>query len=93
MPEISRFYGIVIQMYGEDHPPPHFHARYGSQAAMIGINPIGVRHGTLERRALSMVLEWPPSIKKSCLQIGNYWKPMKCRLRFFHWTTRSDDGP
>jgi hypothetical protein len=58
MPEISRFYGIVIQMYGEDHPPPHFHARYGSQAAMIGINPIGVLHGTLERRALSMVLEW-----------------------------------
>jgi hypothetical protein len=58
MPEISRFYGIVIQMYGNDHPPPHFHARYGSQAAMISINPISVLQGTLERRALSMVLEW-----------------------------------
>jgi hypothetical protein len=58
MPEISRFYGIVIQMYGHDHPPPHFHARYGSQAAMVGINPIEVLEGTLERRALSMVLEW-----------------------------------
>ena len=58
MPEISRFYGVVIQMYGEDHPPPHFHARYGKQAVMVGISPILVLQGNLERRALSMVLEW-----------------------------------
>ena len=29
MPEISRFYGIVIKMFHADHPPPHFHAEYG----------------------------------------------------------------
>lgn len=35
MPEISRFYGIVIQIYYADHPPPHFHALYGGRKATI----------------------------------------------------------
>jgi hypothetical protein len=38
MPEISRFYGIVIQMYFGDHPPAHFHARYAGQTAKIAID-------------------------------------------------------
>ena len=58
MPEISRFYGIVIQMYFDEHPPAHFHARYGGNAIQVGINPIRVLEGELERRALSLVLEW-----------------------------------
>jgi hypothetical protein len=37
MPEISRFFGIVITMYHEDHAPPHFHARYGESRARIAI--------------------------------------------------------
>lgn len=37
MPAISRFYGIVISMYSGDHPPPHFHARYGGEKARIAI--------------------------------------------------------
>lgn len=28
MPELSRFYGIIIRMFYGDHPPPHFHAVY-----------------------------------------------------------------
>ena len=36
MPEISRFYGIVIRMYGLDHPPPHMHAAYGEYEALAG---------------------------------------------------------
>ena len=35
MPSISRFYGIVVSMYSSDHPPPHFHARYGEYEAKI----------------------------------------------------------
>jgi len=58
MPEISRFYGIVIQMYFDEHPPAHFHARYVGQAIQVGINPIHVLEGELERRAVSLVLEW-----------------------------------
>ena len=37
MPEISRFYGIVIRMYGLDHAPPHMHAVYAEHEALIGI--------------------------------------------------------
>jgi hypothetical protein len=37
MPEISRFFGIIIAMYYNDHPPPHFHVRYGEQKAIIAI--------------------------------------------------------
>ena len=42
MPEISRFYGIVIAMFYEDHSPPHFHVRYGEQKAIIAIETLTV---------------------------------------------------
>ena len=58
LPEISRFFGIIIRMYFDDHPPPHFHAVYGGHEAQIGINPIVVLEGKLPRRAKSMVIEW-----------------------------------
>lgn len=35
MPEISRFFGTIIAMYYNDHPPPHFHVRHGEQSASI----------------------------------------------------------
>jgi len=40
MPEVCRFYGIVIRMYFDDHPPPHFHVRYGEFQAVFGIDPL-----------------------------------------------------
>jgi hypothetical protein len=58
MPEISRFYGIVIQMYFGDHPPPHFHARYAGQTAKIEIDALAVIDGRLPARALGLVVEW-----------------------------------
>ncbi len=58
MPEISRFFGIVIRMYFDDHDPPHFHAIYGDTEAQINIEPIGYIHGHLPGRAFSMVVEW-----------------------------------
>ncbi len=39
LPEISRFFGIVVQMYYADHDPPHFHVRYAGQKALIGPAP------------------------------------------------------
>ena len=38
MPEISRFYGIVIKMFFDDHNPPHFHAEYGGETAYFDIS-------------------------------------------------------
>ena len=58
MPEISRFFGIIIRMYFDDHPPPHFHAVYGDSEAQVGIDPITILESTLPRRAISMVVEW-----------------------------------
>ena len=58
MPEITRFFGIIIRMYFDDHPPPHFHAIYGRQEAQVGIDPIVILQGKLPRRAESMIIEW-----------------------------------
>lgn len=58
MPEVSRFFGILIRMYFDDHNPPHFHAIYAGHEAQIGIDPIVILHGRLPNRAASMVIEW-----------------------------------
>lgn len=58
MPEVSRFFGIVIQMYFADQPPPHFHAIYGADQAQVLIKPAGLLSGLLSARALALVVEW-----------------------------------
>ncbi len=58
MPEISRFFGIIILMYYDEHNPPHFHARYGSDKAAIEITSLRVLEGRLPSRALGLVVEW-----------------------------------
>ena len=58
MPTISMFYGVVIQMFWNDHAPPHFHALYGEYEAIVSIETLQVLRGGLPRRALAMVLEW-----------------------------------
>ena len=58
MPEICRFYGIVIRMYHDDHPPPHFHAHYQGNQAVIEIGTLAVFAGRLPPRAMGLVVEW-----------------------------------
>lgn len=58
MPELCRFYGIVIRMYYGDHLPAHFHAAYGDHEAVIEIESLSVLRGSLPRRAQSLVAEW-----------------------------------
>ncbi len=58
MPEISRFFGIVIAMYYKDHFPPHFHAKYGGNRCAFSIEELKMIEGELPRRATSLVLEW-----------------------------------
>ena len=57
MPEIAHFYGIVIQMYFGDHPPPHFHAIYGGHKAVIDIETLVLIEGELPPRARGLVIE------------------------------------
>lgn len=57
MPEISRFYGIIIKMFYKEHNPPHFHAYYGEKEITIQIED-GQLKGEFPRRALKMVFAW-----------------------------------
>ena len=58
MPEISRFFGIVISINYNDHAPPHFHARYGGYKAIIDIQLVSLLEGSLPTRVLGLVTEW-----------------------------------
>jgi len=58
MPEISRFLGIVVKMFFDDHNPPHFHVEYGDERAAIDINSLSVFAGHLPPRVLGLVIEW-----------------------------------
>jgi hypothetical protein len=58
VPEISRFFGIIILMYYRDHNPPHFHVRYGDQRALVAIDSLTVLEGKLKPRTLGLVVEW-----------------------------------
>jgi Domain of unknown function (DUF4160) len=67
MPEISRFYGIIIRMYAGDHPPPHFHAEYAGQVAQIDIRTGAILEGSLPRRALRLAQEWTAQHRQELL--------------------------
>jgi hypothetical protein len=58
MPEVSRFFGIVVAMFYSDHEPPHFHVRYGNAHAIIAIESLSTLGGRLPPRALGLVTEW-----------------------------------
>jgi len=67
MPELSRFFGITIYMFYEDHAPPHFHARYGEFEALIR----AILDGKLPVRALGLVVEWASLHQEELLDLLN----------------------
>jgi hypothetical protein len=54
VPTISRFFGISIAMFFDDHGPPHFHARYAQGSAKVRIDSLEVIESTLPRRQLAV---------------------------------------
>lgn len=58
MPEISRFFGIIIRMYANDHNPPHFQAYYGEYESSFSLEPITMVKGYLPPRVQGLVVEW-----------------------------------
>lgn len=71
MPEVTRFYGIVIKIFFGDHPPPHFHAIYGEYNALVGIESLKIIEGDLPSRAEKMVIEWATLYQKELLNMWN----------------------
>lgn len=69
MPEIARFYGIVIKIFFGDHPPAHFHAIYGEYNALIEIESLEVIEGDLPNRAEKLVIEWATLYQQDLLQM------------------------
>ena len=58
MPKISEFFGIAIYMYYREHQPPHFHAIYGGEEALVSIENLSVIAGRMSPRAIGLVMEW-----------------------------------
>ena len=58
MPEVSRFLGIIIRFYFNEHLPPHFHAEYGEHQAQVAIGTHTLLRGNLPGRVLGLVQEW-----------------------------------
>lgn len=58
MPEISRFLGIIISMYFDEHNPPHFHIQYNEFRASMDINNLNLIAGSLPARVRGLVEEW-----------------------------------
>ena len=68
MPEISRFFGIIIAMFFDEHNPPHFHARYGKDGVAIEVRTLKVLEGKIPPRALGLVIEWASQHQEELLQ-------------------------
>jgi hypothetical protein len=61
VPELSRFFGIIIRMYweaGERHHTPHFHAYYQDSMAIFSIDPVDLMEGAMPRRQIRLVEAW-----------------------------------
>ena len=76
MPEISRFFGIIVGMYYNDHEPAHFHVRYGEFEAKFSILDLKIIDGAIPHRVLQLVLEWA---FKHRPELAENWK--RCQLR------------
>jgi hypothetical protein len=73
MPEISRFYGIIIRMFYNEHNPSHFHAEYGEYKAVISIDD-EIVNGFMPKRALKMIFEWLELHKSELIENWNLCK-------------------
>ena len=61
VPELSRFYGIIIRMYwevGARHHTPHFHAYYQETTAIFSIDPVDLMEGSMPKRQRRLIEAW-----------------------------------
>ena len=58
MPTLSIFFGIIVRMWHDDHPPPHIHVEYQGFEALVEIASGEIRDGSLPRKVAAIVKEW-----------------------------------
>jgi hypothetical protein len=71
MPEISRFLGIVILMYFDEHNPPHFHVKYNEHKAAMEIKTLNILAGNLPVKVRNLVAEWAELHQPELLEMWN----------------------
>lgn len=78
MPEISRFYGIVIKMFfkPKEHDPSHIHALYGEYVGIFDLQSMKMTEGDLPRKAQDLIEEWLGKHQKDLLEM---WETQKLR--------------
>ena len=79
MPEISRFYGIIIKMFFKlkEHEPSHIHALYGEYVGIFDLKSLEMTEGDLPRKAQELVKEWLTTHQEDLLKMWNeqnIWK-------------------
>lgn len=74
MPEVTRFYGIIIKLFFGDPPPPHFHAVYGLFVGLFNIETLEMIEGDMPVRAKKLVIECAKLYKNELLEM---WKAQK----------------
>jgi hypothetical protein len=81
MPTISFFYGIKIQIFWDEHPPPHFHAKAGDERVSIRIDDLTVLSGDMSPRLLALVLQWGKMHQVELLEAWNRCEKQEQPLR------------
>ena len=78
MPEIARFYGMIIKMFfrGTEHDPPHIHVIYGDYAGLIDLSSGEMLEGDLPARAFRLIKEWHETHRSELLDM---WKSQQIR--------------
>jgi hypothetical protein len=72
MPVVATFNGIKIELYFDEHPPPHFHARYAEFVAQIDMTTLEIIKGSLPRAQLRMIREWASPRRMALLQAWDF---------------------
>lgn len=81
MPEICRFYGIIIKMFFADHAPPHFHCEYGDDQMVVEIRTLAIIAGRLPPRATGLVMEWASLHKTELMELWDHAQRMETLRR------------
>ena len=84
MGEISRFYGIIIQMFGNDHNPPHFHAVFNEYRAIVEIETGEILKGNLPGKQLKYIQVWLDIHKEELLENFHSLRAEKQTFRKIH---------
>lgn len=80
MPEVSRFLGIVVAMYYQEHNPPHFHVRYNEHKASISIKDLALLKGQLPPKVFGLVIEWASQHQRELMDdwlLAERWEELK----------------